>query len=89
MRKLLTIAITIAMITPAFADYRHRRYTPPAQHHHHRNVMPWIAGGLALGVLGGAYYYNQRQCWDEQVVDRYGYPVFDRYGYPVVRRFCN
>ena len=70
MRKLLLIAATVLMVTPALADQRHRRYNPPPQRHHH-NVAPWVAGGLALGLLGGAYYYNNygRQCWDEPVTD--------------------
>ena len=90
MRKLLLIAATVLMVTPAMADQRHRRYNPPPQRHHH-NVAPWVAGGLALGLLGGAYYYNNynRQCWDEPVTDRFGYQLFDQYGRPMVRRFCN
>jgi hypothetical protein len=90
MRKLLLIAATVLMVTPAMADQRYRRYNPPPQRHHH-NVAPWVAGGLALGLLGGAYYYNNygRQCWDEPVTDRFGYQLFDQYGRPMVRRFCN
>jgi multisubunit Na+/H+ antiporter MnhB subunit len=93
MRKLLLIAATILMVTPALADYRHRRYIPPApQHHHHRGINPWVAGAIGLGVLGaGTYYYNNygRQCWDEPVMDRFGYQLYDQYGRPMVRRFCN
>ena len=92
MRKLLLIAATVLMVTPAMADQYHRRYTPPPQHHHHHNVAPWVAGAIGLGILGGgAYYYNNygRQCWDEPVIDRFGYQVYDQYGRPMVRRFCN
>ena len=88
MRKLLLIAATVLMVTPAMADYRNHRYNPPPQRHHH-NVAPWVAGGLALGLLGGAYYYNNRRCWDEPVTDRFGYQLFDQYGRPMIRRFCD
>ena len=53
--------------------YRH--VAPPVRHynnhHHHRrasrNWAPYVAGGLALGALGGYYYNNQQQihCWIE------------------------
>ena len=92
MRKLLLITAAIAMATPAFADYHHRRYPPPWQHQHHhqhRGINPWVAGAIGLGVLGaGAYYYNQNTCWNEPVTDRFGYQVYDQYGRPLVRRFC-
>ena len=91
MRKLLLIAATVLMVTPALADRYHRRYTPPPPQRHHHNAAPWIAGAIGLGILGGAYYYNNynRQCWDEPVTDRFGYQLFDQYGRPMVRRFCN
>jgi multisubunit Na+/H+ antiporter MnhB subunit len=92
MRKLLLITAAIAMATPAFADYQHRRYPPPWQHQHHhqhRGINPWVAGAIGLGVLGvGTYYYNHRTCWNEPVIDRFGYQVYDQYGRPLVRRFC-
>jgi hypothetical protein len=52
----------------------HRHVAPPVRfynNHHHRrtsrNWAPYIAGGLALGALGGFYYNNQQQtrCWIE------------------------
>jgi hypothetical protein len=74
------------------ADYRHRpRYTPPPQHHHHHRggINPWVAGAIGLGVLGaGTYYYNQRSCWNEYVVDVYGRQLFDQYGRPLQQRVC-
>lgn len=50
----------------------HRHAAPPIRHHNNhrhasRNWAPYIAGGLALGALGGYYYNNQQQirCWIE------------------------
>jgi len=91
MRKILLIAAAIITVTPALADQRHRRPPVPYGHHHqnHNRWLPYALGGLALGAAGaGAYYYNRR-CWDEQVVNRFGEPLYDRYGYPIVRRFCD
>jgi hypothetical protein len=90
MRKLIIIAAAMLVSVPAFADNRHRRPPVPQgyHNHHHNRWLPYAIGGLALGAAGaGAYYYN-RYCWDEQIVNRYGEPVYDRFGAPIVRRFC-
>jgi cobalamin biosynthesis protein CobD/CbiB len=93
MRKLITTLSIAAMMlasTPVLAQYRHNHGYQPRQHHYvaprpaarHRNNnwVPYALGGLALGALGGAYYYNNRQCWDEMIgYDRYGREVFERY----------
>jgi ABC-type dipeptide/oligopeptide/nickel transport system permease subunit len=90
MRKLaigLTIVALLASTLPVFAQHRHDHGYRPQQHRHyhaprHRNNnwVPYALGGLALGALGGAYYYNNRQCWDEMIgYDRYGREVFERY----------
>lgn len=87
MRKLIVVASLLIMATPAPAQH-HRRHAPYPQPrpyaHGHRNVLPWVAGGLALGALGGTYYYNRprRECWDELV----GY---DRRGREVWETICN
>jgi hypothetical protein len=68
-------------------QHQHRYVAPrPAPRHYHaprhrnNNWVPYAIGGLALGALGGAYYYNNRQCWDEMIgYDRYGREVFERY----------
>jgi len=95
MRKVVLALAALVMATPAMADYRHRpHYTPPRHHqyqHHHRGINPWVAGAIGLGVLGAGsyYYYNQRRCWDEPVVDYYGRQVYDAYGRPLAQRYCN
>lgn len=86
MRKLLIVALLLA-VTPALAnDHRYRR--PEPQHHH--NTAPWVAGAIGLGILGaGAYYYNQnRRCWNEPVVDMYGRQLVDRYGNLLFQSVC-
>jgi hypothetical protein len=72
-----------------YRPQQHRHYHAPRhvpRHHYHaprhrnNNWVPYALGGLALGALGGAYYYNNRQCWDEMIgYDRYGREVFERY----------
>lgn len=80
MRNLLVAsAMILAMTGSAFADPHHRG-------HGHRggNVLPWVAGGAALGIIGGAIIANQpRRCRIErrEVWDR-----FNRFvGYEDVR----
>lgn len=93
MRKLLIAALVALSATPALADYRHHRYEQHhryERHHHYHNPAPWIAGGLALGVLG-AYALTPRyapRCWDEPIVDFAGRQVYNRYGQPLFQRYC-
>jgi hypothetical protein len=92
----LSIAALLASTLPVFAQQHHRHGYRPQQHryvaprptprhyhaprHRNNNWVPYALGGLALGALGGAYYYNNRQCWDEMIgYDRYGREVFERY----------
>lgn len=93
MRKLLIVASLLAMSSAAIAADGRRMYGGPNRsaqgHNRQHNVLPWVAGGLALGALaGGAYYYNQsppsyrRECWE----DLMGY---DRYGREIWRKYCN
>ena len=83
MRKvLIATAALLVMTTAATAQHYQRRYNPPPKPHRH-NIAPWVAGGLALGVLG-ALTYDQWgrpvRCWDELVgYDRYGREVWERY----------
>ena len=76
MRNLIvvsTIALA-ALTTVAEARDRHHRGHHRGHYHHHRggHVLPWIAGGAALGILGGAYYYNSCR-WERR-------PVYNRWG---------
>jgi hypothetical protein len=78
MRKLLIVVSLLAMTSTAVADgyHKHRPIPMPPPRPYtggNHNILPWVAGGLALGVLGGAYYYNRnRICYDELIgYDRY------------------
>ena len=94
MRKILAVVAMISMVTPAFGqDYGHRsghrvgqRYghapTPPPRPYVRgdRNILPWVAGGLAIGALSGAYWYNKRRCYDDLIgYDRRGREIWERY----------
>lgn len=94
MRRMFVASVALlGMMTVAEAQNYHRhRYNPPPRHHHHNhrpkqhNVMPWVAGGLALGILGAMTYdawgrpIHQPRCWDEMIgYDRYGRQVWERY----------
>jgi len=88
MRKVIITLCALMVATPALADWRRERHQPQRQQHH-RGINPWVAGAIGLGVLGaGAYYYNQRQCWNEYVVDMYGRQVYDQYGRPMIQQMC-
>jgi hypothetical protein len=53
-------------------------------HHHHRrnNVVPYIAGGLGLAILGGIIYDQYgRKCY-KQIIG------YDSWGDPVTRKVC-
>jgi multisubunit Na+/H+ antiporter MnhB subunit len=91
MRKVVLALAAVIMATPAMADWRHHyRAPPPRVQQHHRGINPWVAGAIGLGVLGAGsyYYYNNRRCWNEPMVDYYGRQVYDNYGRPMVQRFC-
>lgn len=62
----------------------HRHHAPPRHH----NAAPWVAGGLALGVLGAMVYSQRPRCWEEPIVDRFGRQVYDAYGRPLIQRVC-
>lgn len=88
MRKLLILGAIFGVILftgEASAQYRrgHGYGYPPAPRYYmpHRNWAPYIIGGLALGMIGNYYYYQNRTCWDEIV-------EYDRYGNAVVTRMC-
>ena len=87
MRKILGIVVIAAsMLTVTVAEAQHRRnnhgghggYNNHGGHGGYggRNIMPWILGGAAVGILGaGMYYHNNRRCWIEnrEIFDRWGY----------------
>ena len=84
MRKFLVVASLLIVSTPAMAQYQRRHVplpTPRPYVQGHRNILPWVAGGLALG---GLYYYNRsrRECWDE-------FTGYDRRGREVWETVCN
>jgi hypothetical protein len=87
MRKLLLASVALigmTVVAEAQNHHRHRYNHTPRQHHRHHNVAPWVAGGLALGILGAMTYdawgRPTRQCWDEMIgYDRYGREVYQRY----------
>ena len=83
-KYLIAATLLVAFVGQANAwdNRRHNPHPQQYQHrHHHHNVAPWVAGGLALGVLGAMIYSQQPACWDELV----GY---DRYGREVWQRIC-
>lgn len=80
MRNLLVAsAFVLALTGSALADPHHRHHRG-----HGHGWVPWVAGGAALGIIGGAVIANQPQrCWTErrEVWDR-----FNRFiGYQDVR----
>jgi hypothetical protein len=91
MRRIFVASVALlGMMTVAEAQNYHHRHNPPHRHHYnHRpkqhNVMPWVAGGLALGLLGVMTYDAwgrpvRPHCWDEMIgYDRYGRQVWQRY----------
>jgi len=93
MKKLLigTLAVATLVLTTTVAsagqrhEHGHWRGHHHGHHHGHRrpNYAPYIAGAIALGVLG-AITYDQygRRCHREIV----GY---DMYGEPITRRICD
>jgi len=96
MRKLLIVASLLVMSTASVAAdgrhmYGHRNAplpTPRPYMHKNHNILPWVAGGLALGALGGAYYYDRSfpryrsDCYEDLI----GY---DRRGREIWRKYCN
>jgi hypothetical protein len=96
MRKILTLVALLSMVAPAFGqEFGHERGHRVGQHSGHAplppprpygrdggNILPWVAGGLAIGALSGIYLYEQRRCYDELV----GY---DRRGREVWETYCN
>jgi hypothetical protein len=92
MRKILIVVALISMVAPAFGqEVGHRvgqrsGHVPmPIPRPYGRDggsILPWVAGGLAIGALTGAYWYNNRRCYDELV----GY---DRRGREVWETNCN
>jgi uncharacterized membrane protein YfcA len=73
MKKFVAIALAAAtmIVTSSVAEAQHYRRA-----HRGGSVVPWIAGGAALGILGagiaGSYYYNS--CYWERR------PVYNRWG---------
>ena len=64
--------------------HRGNYYHNGHHHHHHRrnNVVPYIAGGLGLAILGGIIYDQYgRKCY-KQIIG------YDSWGDPVTRKVC-
>lgn len=83
----LAFVLFFASFNIAQAQY----YTSPPRghkyhyhhHHNHSRSAPWIAGGIALGILGVGAYLGSRNCWYEK---REVWNRFDRFiGYENVR----
>lgn len=86
MRKLLIVASLLAMTTPTLAQWNHRHEPYRRQHFQHRDrgnsVLPGLLLGLgAAAAIGSLYYYQGRECWDEN-------QGFDHYGREVIVRVC-
>jgi hypothetical protein len=92
MRKILTVVALLSMVAPALGQEAGHRVGHGVGHHSGhvplppprpygrdgRNILPWVAGGVTLGILSGAYWYNNRRCYDEMVgYDRRGREVWE------------
>jgi len=83
-RVAAVVVALMAMVSSSYAYERHHyRYAP--RQHHHRSVVPWVAGGLALGALGAGAYAYRRQYYEGCVERFMGY---DYYGRRVYQTFC-
>ena len=82
MRNIIVAVCLLSSTAASAHDYRRRVPTPQPRPYYHndRSIMPWVAGGLLLGAMGGMYMYNQRRCYDELVgYDRRGREIWERY----------
>jgi len=86
MKKYLVAATMLVAVVGQANAWENRRHNPPPRHNH--NVAPWVAGGLALGVLGAMVYSQRPRCWEEPMIDRFGRQVYDAYGRPLAQRVC-
>lgn len=85
---LASTLILLATTVGVNAGPRHGYHSGHYHGHHHghyrhgRNYAPYIAGAVALGVLGAVTYdYYGRRCFNKIV----GY---DQDGDPIVRKIC-
>ncbi len=85
MKKFIIAALALSfMSAPAFAHGRRGHW-----HGGH-----WVAPAIVGTIIGGALLYNypydrpRQHCFQEQIIDGYGRPVFDAYGQPVMRVVC-
>lgn len=82
MKILLILTTFFVFVLSSTADAGGRR------HRHGYNILPYAAGALALGIMGGYAYDRYRtNCWREY------YPIYDpytgRYLYNESRVVCN
>ena len=80
-----SVAVSHAQYTspPRWDRWDYKRHHNHHNHHNHSRSAPWIAGGIALGVLGIGAYIASRNCWYEK---REVWNRFDRFiGYDYVR----
>lgn len=86
---LVGLVISMFLITPVSAQgrnhgYRGNFHNHNHHHRHHRknNLVPYIAGGIGLAILGGIVYDQYgRKCY-KQIIG------YDSWGEPVTRRVC-
>lgn len=75
MKKTLIAAAALLTLGTAMAEAAPRRVHPAPVHRGH-NAAPWIAGGLALGLLGAGIaaqqYYQSCHYERRRVFDDYG-----------------
>lgn len=89
--KTLFVGLIMSMVITTSASagsrnhgHRGNYYHNGHHHHHHRrnNVVPYIAGGLGLAILGGIIYDQYgRKCY-KQIIG------YDSWGDPVTRKVC-
>lgn len=84
-RSIIASAI-IVMLTATAASADHRRHRHHGHHHHGHHHKPnygaYVAGAIALGVLGAAASQYYRPRCEDVIVD------YDYYGRPIYRRVC-
>ena len=86
MKKLLISSLAVVSLlmtsTVALANPRHGHHGGHYHGHHRPNYGAYVAGAVALGILGAVTYdYYGRKCYTKIV----GYDVD---GDPIVRKIC-